>query len=115
MLQDSVSKTIIEVENPEDAILLLASGHYDCAVLPYMTGLYFINHENITNLNIIDHPIKPKQYCFAVKEGDLELLMLLNEGLNRVRQSSVYDRIYDKWFNMLERQYQMRYVAKYAV
>ncbi|MCK4886220.1 MAG: transporter substrate-binding domain-containing protein [Planctomycetes bacterium] len=115
MLQDSVSKTIIEVENPEDAIELLSSGHYDCAVLPYTTGLYFINQKNITNLNIIDHPIEPKQYCFAVREGDLELLMLLNEGLNRVRQSGVYDRIYDKWFNMLERQYQMRYVAKYAV
>ena len=63
---DSVPKTIIEVKNPKDAIELLSSGNYDCAVLPYMTGLYFINQKNITNLNIIDHPIEPKQFCLVV-------------------------------------------------
>ncbi|MBT3717384.1 MAG: PAS domain-containing protein, partial [Gammaproteobacteria bacterium] len=34
----------------------------------------------------------------TVKEGNRELLDLVNQGIKKVRDSNEYDRIYDKWF-----------------
>ena len=39
-----------------------------------------------------------QKFCFAVKEGDKELLAKLNEGLAIVSANGEFDRLYKKWF-----------------
>ena len=34
----------------------------------------------------------------AVKQGNMALVEKLNEGLKRIRDNGVYDKIYAKWF-----------------
>lgn len=42
-----------------------------------------------------------QKFCFAVKEGDSELLAKLNEGLAIVSANGTYDELYKKWFPFL--------------
>ncbi len=40
-----------------------------------------------------------QKFCFAVKEGDKELLSMLNEGLAIVISNGTFDKLYSKWFS----------------
>jgi signal transduction histidine kinase/DNA-binding NarL/FixJ family response regulator len=42
-----------------------------------------------------------QKFCFAVKEGDKELLAKLNEGLAVVSVNGTYQKLYEKWFPFL--------------
>ncbi len=110
LLEQGISRTIIPVANTTEALTLLASGQYDCAVLSKYQGLYLINQLSIHNLKSLDEPIVISQYCFAAKEGSQELLAHLNEGLAIVRESGEYDLIYNKWFAEFEPWYSAEWV-----
>ena len=42
-----------------------------------------------------------QKFCFAVAEGDDQLLSILNEGLSIVSVNGTYDELYQKWFPFL--------------
>ncbi|RPJ78278.1 MAG: PAS domain S-box protein, partial [Deltaproteobacteria bacterium] len=42
----------------------------------------------------------PRNYGFAVKEGNKELLSRLNEGLTIIKQTGQFQKIYEKWFGV---------------
>ncbi|NTW05836.1 MAG: transporter substrate-binding domain-containing protein [Peptococcaceae bacterium] len=42
-----------------------------------------------------------QKFCFAVREGDKELLAKLNEGLAVVSANGTYNLLYEKWFPFL--------------
>ncbi len=93
---------IIPVENQADALILLSSGQYDCALLGKLQAIYHAEKLKIDNLEIIGPPIEPRNYCFAVSLHNVALLSQLNEGLAIVKQSGTYDTIYQKWFGVYE-------------
>lgn len=43
--------------------------------------------------------IQPAEYSFAVRDGELERLSQINEGLNRLKQSKEFKHLYSKWFD----------------
>jgi len=43
-----------------------------------------------------------QKFCFAVKEGDKDLLDKLNTGLVIVNENGKYQKIFDKWFPFLK-------------
>ncbi|MBI4691406.1 MAG: PAS domain-containing protein [Nitrospirae bacterium] len=49
-------------------------------------------------IKVTGEPLRTLKWSMAVREGDKELLSLLNEGIRKVRQSGEYERIYTKWF-----------------
>ncbi|HOJ97689.1 MAG TPA: transporter substrate-binding domain-containing protein, partial [Methanospirillum sp.] len=93
---------IIPVENQKEALILLSSGHYDCALLGKLQALYHADQLGITNVESVGPPIEPRYYCFAVRMEDEHLLSQLNEGLAIVKKSGTYDAIYQKWFGVYE-------------
>jgi PAS domain S-box-containing protein len=96
---------IIPVEDPARALQLLSSGRHDGVLLSSeMQGLYFMGRLGLTNLRVVETGIPAREYCFAVGEGNRQLVGMLNEGLNIVKATGRYKQIYNKWFGVYEKQ-----------
>lgn len=93
---------IIKVPTYRDAILRLSgSKDGDAALLGRIQAEYLIQQEGLTNLQYSGTPVYPRKYCFAVREGNSDLLAVLNDGLVLVRENGTYDRLYAKWFGQV--------------
>lgn len=97
-----------------EAFQLLSSGNYDAVLAQGLVGEKIIADEGITNVSPVyvfdDEGISKiklnlegyeQKFCFAVVEGDDELLSILNEGLSIVSANGTYDRLYQEWFPFL--------------
>ena len=105
------SDNLILTETYQEAFELLASGKHDAILAQSLVGEQLIEQLNLKNIKAatrIDEDgltqIRTnlsgfeQKFCFAVKEGDKELLAKLNEGLAIVSANGEFDRLYKKWF-----------------
>lgn len=99
VIKSGFTPNVISVSSPEQALLLLASGKHDCAVVLKIQADYLINDRLLINLKSLDKPFSSSEYCFAVRKGDSTLLHRLNTGLEVLRLNKEYEKIYNKWFN----------------
>ncbi len=97
-----------------EAFELLDSGQYDAVLAQGLVGELIIHDNELDNiepvyiyenggatrlkLNLEGYEQK---FCFAVVEGDSQLLSILNEGLNIVSVNGKYDELYQTWFPFL--------------
>ncbi len=88
----------------EIALSELSQGKCDAVVMQRLVALRLIEKTGLTDLYIIDKPVEGfgQDFCFAVREGDLETLALLNEGLAIVMANGVYRRLHSKWFAAMQ-------------
>ncbi|MBU0680435.1 MAG: transporter substrate-binding domain-containing protein [Proteobacteria bacterium] len=96
-----------------EAFQLLARGKHDAVLAQKVMGLQLIKQLGLTNIVTVGDPredigeLKPtrittpgfeQKFCFAVVNGNKNLLDQLNEGLAIVVANSTYARLYQKWF-----------------
>ncbi|MCF7886143.1 MAG: transporter substrate-binding domain-containing protein, partial [Candidatus Marinimicrobia bacterium] len=95
---------IIPKANFTQALLELSRGKHDAVVIQKYLALQIIKENNISNLKTVGDPqdLFRQSFCFAVSEGDKELLSLLNEGLSLVIANGTFRRLHKKWFAPLE-------------
>lgn len=106
---------IIVTETESDALLLLASGKHDYAIVSENHGFWYIRNHDI-ELYSTGSPVFPQRLCFAVKEGETELLDKINVGLQSVRSSGIYNELYYKWFGAPKPKSQLIiYVEEYGL
>lgn len=88
----------------EQALKELSEGKHDAVVVQRLVALRLIQEAGLTNLRVINRPIEDfrQDFCFAVREGDREMLALLNEGLALVMADGTYRYLHHKWFASLE-------------
>jgi len=96
------------VDSPLDALRVLSSGKHDCALVAELQGLYLAKAYGLNNLTARDLGFPSRKYCFAVTQGRDILLGQINEGLAILKETGVYQEIYDKWFGVLERKERTR-------
>jgi PAS domain S-box-containing protein len=63
----------------------------------------FVDKFHLSNMQTAGPPFYPKKYCFAAKEGNTELIAVLDEGLNILKVTGEYGKIHDKWFGIYEK------------
>jgi ABC-type amino acid transport substrate-binding protein/two-component sensor histidine kinase len=82
----------------------LSAGGSDAVVIQRLVALRLIQEGSFPDLRLLDEPITDfrQDFCFAVTEGDRELLAVLNEGLSLVIASGAFRRLQTKWFSPLE-------------
>ena len=113
-LKNNLSDNIMAVSTYVEAFELLANGTGDAVLAQSLVGEKIINEYKYSNVEAAiqydDEGIArgkillegyEQKFCFAVKEGDSELLSKLNEGLALVSQNGTYDKLYKKWFPFL--------------
>ena len=87
-----------------DAFTALSKGTCDAVVIQRLVALRLIAESGLQNLRILEKPIMEfkQDFCFAVKEGDREMLALLNEGLALAVADGTQRRLHAKWFAHLQ-------------
>jgi len=94
---------IITVADYPEALELLASGKHDGVYLPSELHKYYVASKmSFDDLRVIKTDMPPLRYCFAVAEGNRELLSILDQGLILLKSSGKYQEIYNKWFGVYE-------------
>jgi PAS domain S-box-containing protein len=107
-----LTDNIIPTETIEDAFKLLSAGKHDAVVVQQIVGFQMIRKLKIDNVVPIEEKhvssLKPvtmkldgfeQKFCFAVREGNQQLLALLNEGLAVLYLDGTYEALYEKWFS----------------
>ena len=95
---------IIQRTTFKGALTELSEGQHDAVVIQRLTALQLMKEQGITNLKIVGDPTNlfEQSFCFAVNEGNSNLLSLLNEGLSIVNADGTYRQLHTKWFANLE-------------
>jgi ABC-type amino acid transport substrate-binding protein len=110
-VKENLSDKLILTDSFEQAMKLLSEGQHDAVVVQQLAGLQLIKKLGISNVvnvsSIQETSLKPvgkalsgfeQKFCFAVQDGDGELLALLNEGLAIAIADGTYNKLYNKWF-----------------
>lgn len=116
LTENGITDQLIKKDTTEEVMLSLSAGKADCAVVSRLQGIIIIKKKNISNVKAVGSPIIQRKYCFAVVKGNSSLLAKLNEGLSILKTSGHYDRIYNKWFGVYEKdRWGYETVLKYTV
>ena len=89
--------------NAEEALRMLAAGEGDACLMSELRGLHVISETGLTGISRVGEPVYQTFHSFAVTPGRADLVPRLNQGLAILKASGEYDRIYDRWFGVLER------------
>ncbi|MFO7754803.1 MAG: transporter substrate-binding domain-containing protein [Bacteroidales bacterium] len=98
--RDSVSDLIFTTNTFEEAFKRLAAGQYDALITQRITGIHLLEELEIKSVQPLDFqlPRFRQDFCFAVQEGDTELLSRLNEGLSIIIADETFNNLQLKWF-----------------
>ncbi len=102
LIKNRVTDKLILKDTVNDVIKALSSGEGDCALISRLQGMMILKKEKIKNIIPAGSPVIQRKYCIAVAKGNKELLAKINEGLNIIKTSGIYDKIYNKWFGVYE-------------
>ena len=87
------------VKTPVEGLYELVAGKVDAFVYPKQIVLYFSQNLKLRDkIKITGESLRTLTWSMVVKEGNKDLLRLLNEGIAKVRERGEYERIYNKWW-----------------
>ncbi len=104
LLREGYGDSLVTTATFEDALVMLSEGEVDAVVLQRLVGVRLISELDVENVTILDWPLTEfrQDFCFAVGEGDAELLEVLNEGLAIVMVDGTYSYLHAEWFAGME-------------
>ncbi|MFH2115105.1 MAG: transporter substrate-binding domain-containing protein [Spirochaetota bacterium] len=98
-----------ETTVPADAFSLLALGRADAFLDDRLTTRYFLRASRTeASFRFVASYWLPVEYTMAVAKDNSYLVYLLNSGLRDIKESGVYGKLYDTWFNDAEYEAQRR-------
>jgi len=113
-LRMNFSDKLYPAKSYPEAFEMLSSGKHDAVLAQSLVGIKLINDLNLRNIKVVSELDNDgisrritklsgfeQKFCFAVREGDKELLAKLNEGLAIVSENGRYQELYEKWFPFL--------------
>ena len=96
-------KQFLLVKNTADGMRMLASGAGDAMLVSKVAGLNSLNLTGLKGVHALPiHIGFAQKFSFAVHKGNSDLLARINEGLDVVKATGQYDRLYEKWFGVYE-------------
>lgn len=101
LVANQLGSTLVLKKDWQELLPAVLTGEADCAVLGMGQGLLEMKEKDY-DLQMIPQPLFQRRYCIAVKENNNDLLASVNEGLNMLKSSGEYDKIYEKWFGKIE-------------
>ena len=103
LITNNITKFIVPVKDYKTALRLLSAGEYDCAVINKLQGQFSIQKYQLSNLMPVGASVQPREICFGIKKGREDLLAQINDGLQIIKTTGEYDKIYEKWFGVYEK------------
>ncbi|MBE0596369.1 MAG: transporter substrate-binding domain-containing protein, partial [Desulfuromonadales bacterium] len=102
--RSNLGATVVTTATFEEALRELSEGRHDAVIVQRLVALQLMRQGRLSNLRVVGPPLTEfvQSFCFAVGEGDKQLLSLLNEGLSLVIADGTFRRLHAKWFGPLE-------------
>jgi len=93
-------KTTVKVfDSVGEAFMELEKGGVDAVINDMPVTSYYIKTKGKDKVKMVGEVFSATdQYGIGVKKGNTEVLTKINEGLDKVKASGEYDKIYKKWF-----------------
>lgn len=101
LLNSDLGFTLIPVASEPEALRRLAAGEAEAAAAPQLLGLVLAKRERLP-IRQVGGPLMIRNLCFAVQEGNSDLVSRLNTGLAILNQTGAYAEIYQRWFGNLQ-------------
>lgn len=111
--QLDININLVEVSTIKEALKLVSDGSYDYAGVLKLPGLYSIKEEGLTELRAQNMDLAPNDYCMAVRKDNETMLITLNSGLQILKATGEYDKIYDRWLGIYEEKTVMTVIEDY--
>ncbi len=90
---------VIRFDNQEDAIKALLSGEVSGLMGNKLTCLYYLQSIGRTSdVKIAGDPVISGTYSAAALRENVEIVNLLDSGIDSLKRDGTYNRIYRKWF-----------------
>lgn len=102
LVENHVTAQITALESQKDALVELAGGKYDCALVARLSALFWIDKLGLDNLVVGQNPLLSPEYCYAVPNNQRPLLAHFSEGLKVIENTGEYRHIYEKWMGVYE-------------
>lgn len=93
--------TLVELGAESDALLAVARGEADYALVPTGIGYYAINRHRLTNVIALSPPLLERKYVFATRRGRTDLVARIDTSLERLRADGVQNDLYVQWIGNL--------------
>lgn len=91
--------TILLAPDHPSALDMVITGVADAFIGNRLSGINTVQRRALTDaVKIVGGEIGPLPYGMAFRKDRTDLVVLFNRGLQRVRESGAYDKIYGKWF-----------------
>ncbi|MDH5681293.1 MAG: transporter substrate-binding domain-containing protein, partial [Spirochaetota bacterium] len=91
--------TLISVDSVADALYHLVNGDVEAFVYPKEIALYVAQNSRLMDkIKIVGKPTRRLSWSMVVRKGNKPLLDRLNAGIDKLKSSGEYDKIYQKWF-----------------
>jgi len=99
LLESGLTEEIVAVSDNHTALALLATGAHDCALVGKLEGLFLMHGGGLTHaVEPVGEEILPREYGFAVRKGNTELLSALAAAHTAVKTAGLDAEIRSRWF-----------------
>ncbi|MDF7808744.1 transporter substrate-binding domain-containing protein [Pontiellaceae bacterium B12219] len=85
------------VSSTEECVELVTKGEVDAMISNELVTQHYMYASGAGGLKVVGDPLYTARLCMAVKDGNHELLNLLNKGINYAQKSGTLNRIQAKW------------------
>lgn len=103
LLKSNITDKITPVVNIEDGLKELSDGKHDVMLCNNLSYFYLAKKHKIKGLSLYSTEVGSHKYSLATNNDNEELLYILNDGLQQIKATGEYDKIYNKWFGVYER------------
>lgn len=114
LAQQNLGIQLVEVPTVSEALKKVADGTYKYAGLLKVTGLYTIKEQRLGTLKSQDLVLNSNDYCLAVKKDNEHLLLTINAGLEIAKATGDYQRIYEKWLGIYDKNHLASVIVSYS-
>lgn len=95
---EQTTAEIIEFADSPAAIDALVAGELDAVIVDIPVIVDYIKRNPMAGIRVTGGPVTEETYAIAVSKAKPAVLDLLNAALAKVKESSAYDQIYNRWF-----------------
>jgi len=98
--------SLLEAHNDIDIVIIpdwisgfemIESGLLDALVVDRWIGEYVLAKSKMSKIQVVEKPIESRYSYIAVRKGNEELLNLINNGLKKMKNDGMMDRVIGKW------------------
>lgn len=96
-VQAGFEKQLLLAQSQEEALNYVSSDQADYALVAMIPALYWIEKLKIANLRLGNKTVMTAKYCYATTPAHHQLVALFSRGLDHIKASGEYEKIYQRW------------------